>query len=99
MKRKNPNPLIKTIPIQKRANSPYTDIVKIKTETNGLNAIKLSLVLLVLLIELALFVLLHISIAFSYGSMLMITFCISVISERITSLRSSPTRDLLKTML
>ncbi|MBE5737773.1 MAG: cardiolipin synthase [Clostridiales bacterium] len=80
MKRKNPNPLIKTIPIGRRTNSPYTDIVKIKTETNGLNVIKLSLILLVLLIELALFILLHIFLAFSYSTILLISFCLSVIT-------------------
>ncbi len=80
MKYKNSNQTVKTIPVGRRTRSPYTDIVRIKTERNSVNVIKTLLVLGLLLVQLALFVLLHVSFILSYQISIIVSFCISLIT-------------------
>lgn len=80
MKKNNASPLIKTIPIGTRIRSPHSEVVKIKTENNGLNIIKTILILGILAIQLGLFIFFHATFILSYEWLILITFIISLIT-------------------
>ncbi len=80
MREKQQPPLIKTFHLGKRTRSPYTDIVKIKTENNGLGVLKALLIFGIILFQLLMFVLLHATFMLSYKWTALGTFIVSLIT-------------------
>ncbi len=80
MKEKQQPPLIKTFYLGRKTRSPYTDIVKIKTENNGLGVLKALLIFGIILFQLLIFVLLHTFFMLSYKWTALIAFILSLIT-------------------
>ena len=80
MKEKQQPPLIKTFHLRRRTRSPYTDIVKIKTENNGLGVLKALFIFGIILFQLLIFVLLHAEFMLSYKWTALATFIVSLIT-------------------
>ena len=72
--------LKKNFHIRKKVSYPYTDIVKIKTENNGLGALKALVVFGIIAFQLLLFVLLHATFMLSYKWTALGTFVLSLIT-------------------
>ncbi len=80
MKEKQQPPLIKTFHVGKRVRSPYKDVVKIKTENNGLGVLKALLIFGIILFQLLIFVLFHATFMLSYKWTALGTFILSLIT-------------------
>ena len=82
----------KPFKIEKRVNSPFSDIVKIKTESNGLGVLKAFLIFGIIGFQLLLFIVLHTTFILSFKWTALLTFiislitCIFVLSSNINSL-------------
>ncbi len=79
MKDKSQSPLIKNHRLG-RIRSHYTDIVKIKTENNGLGVLKALFIFGIILFQLLIFVLLHATFMLSYKWTAVATFILSLIT-------------------
>lgn len=75
-----PTPLIKTFPIGRRVRSPYSDIVKIKTENNGLGILKSFIIFGIIALQAILFVFLQLRFVLVFRWTLGISFLISLIT-------------------
>ena len=80
MKEKQPSPLIKTFHLAKKTRSPYTDVVKIKTENNGSGILKALIIFGIIIFQLLLFILLHSTFMLSYKWTALGTFILSLIT-------------------
>ncbi len=80
MKNNRHLPLNKTFKIRKKTRSPYTDIVKIKTENNGFGVLKALLIFGIILFQLLIFILLHTAFMLSYKWTALGAFILSLIT-------------------
>ena len=66
--------------IDRRVHSPFSDIVKIKTKSNGQGVIKAFLVFGIIAIQMLLFIVLHSAFMLSFKWTALITFVLSLIT-------------------
>ncbi len=80
MKKKTHSQKVKTFNIRKKVSYPYTDVVRIKTENNGLGVLKVLVVFGIIAFQLLMFILLHSAFMLSYTWTALCTFIISLIT-------------------